>query len=76
MLFCCTCCLPWPSALAVMQDCQYIKTQKATTGLGRVNNNTVWEINNLAAEKFQFVVTYHDGEGGRYNSITHEHIYT
>ena len=49
-----------------MQACQYIKTQEASTGLGLVNKNTTWEINNLADDKFQFVVTYKDGEGGRY----------
>ena len=50
----------------MMQACQFVKSQQVDTGLGKVNVNTTWEINNLAADNFQFVVTYKNGLGGRY----------
>ena len=50
----------------MMQACQFIKSQQVDIGLGEVNVNTTWEINNLAADNFQFVVTYNNGQAGRY----------
>ena len=55
--------------LHVMQACQYIKSQKSDTLLGKVNVNTTWELNNHEADKFQFVITYKNGQEGRYDVV-------